>query len=99
MLPRLALLLAGLVLAGTMPAAGAPGDCVTKPDQDETIAIGGGQYLYLKHPADATKTDVSLLGIWEETNGRGHLQTEDCKDASGGTVYRGDKHSAAIPLV
>lgn len=99
MLPRLALLLAGLVLAGTMPAAGAPGECVATPEKHQSHRFDNGQYLYLKHPADATKTDISNIGIWDETNGRADLQVEDCRLASGSVAYEADRQAAGLPLV
>lgn len=99
MLPRLAFLLAGLVLAGTMPAAGAPGDCIATPEKHQFLRFDNGQYLYVKHPTDATKTDVSHIGIWDETNGREDLQVEDCHLASGPVSYKADRQAAGLPLV
>lgn len=103
MLPRIALILAGLVLAGTIPAAGAPGDCVTTPDEQETFVspLNGKQYVYVVQGGlngGASGTKVAHIGIWEESNGVDHLQTEDCRSASGTRVYPADRKVAGAPL-
>lgn len=103
MFPRLALLTLGLVLAGTMTAAGAPGTCVSEPDKHETFVspLNNKQYVYLVQGqlgSEASNTKVTSIGIWEETNGVDHLQTEDCRSTTGARLYSADRKVVGAPL-
>lgn len=98
-LPRPTLALALLVLAAGAPwiaTAATTASCADEAPQEETASYPLRQGTYVRVGQDPA-TATTETGFWEETNGRGGLQTKACVSGTE-TIYRADRYrGAALP--
>lgn len=99
MLPRLTVLLLGLVLAGAAPAGAAtPEGCDTNPPNQglSWSQVKPGYYVFVDHK-DGQAADK--IGFWKETNGVQGLQTVGCVHDEGYTIYDADTAERGVVLL